>query len=118
MKKAVYFLFACFLVFAISCKDEEQPSASCGVENPAEDLAWMKPVIDELKSTEIGRDYGYIRSGNYEGNNYYYVGSCCPNCNWAPIFYNCEGEVQEDLEISDLTEVKLVWKSESNMCDF
>lgn len=121
MKNVLYLLFTCFLVLSTSCNVDEDPTViPCGVQNPAEDLDWMKELVIELESTEMGREYSYIKSGYYEGNFYYYLGSCCPNCNWASVTYNCQGEVQEDLEfeMNDMTDVQLVWRSESNMCAF
>ncbi|QDH78381.1 hypothetical protein FKX85_04730 [Echinicola soli] len=121
MKKLSYLLFACFLVLSLSCKEEEEPVImSCGVENPTEELEWMQELIAEIESTEMGRHYTTIQSGYYEGDFYYFDSSCCPNCFYVPTIFNCQGESQEDLDISisEMTDIELVWKSEENQCNF
>ncbi|AGA77219.1 hypothetical protein [Echinicola vietnamensis] len=121
MKKLSYLFLACFLVLSVSCKEEETPvSFPCGVENPTEELEWMKEYIAQMESSEIDRKYSAIHSGYYEGDFYYFNTSCCPDCLIDQKIFNCEGEPQEDLdiEVSEMTDIELVWKSEENECSF
>ncbi|WP_026953940.1 hypothetical protein [Algoriphagus vanfongensis] len=102
------------------CKEDEQPDLICGVQNPAEEIAWVKELVQDMESSEFSREYSYLRSGVYDGETYLYVGNCCPNCYWVPVIYNCEGEVVEDPDfgIYDLVDLRMIYHSEASICDF
>lgn len=109
----------CFF-FITSCKEEEAPILICGSSNPTDDIAWIKDAIEEIESSEFGKEFSYIRSGTFEGKSYFYVGSCCPSCYWVPIFFNCQGEQIEDPDffLGDLENLQLIYLPESSTCQF
>lgn len=112
MKKYL-FLLACSALF-FSCNDKEEP-AVCGVENPVEDLAWIKKGIQLQTSSE----YEYLTQATYQGKTVFYFGSCCPSCNWALIVKDCEGnQVAGEISLSDLKDKKVIWKPANSVCTF
>lgn len=111
-------IFAMLLVFSSSCQQNENPRVACGVSNPAVNLTWLSEKIEELEASEFSRDYSYINQVLFEGQTLFALGNCCPNCNWAPVYYDCEGSIFEDdnLVFEELTVVELIWKSASSTC--
>lgn len=116
--KNILLIFALFVFFCSSCQQNENPRLACGVSNPAVNLTWLSEKIEELEASEFSRNYSYINQVAHEGQTLFVLASCCPNCNWAPVYYDCEGSVvvDDDLVFSELTGMKLVWKSASSTC--
>ena len=116
---------ACFLIFPglvffTSCKGDVDPVLICGSSNPTEEIAIIKEMVQNIESSEFGKESSYVRSGKYKGVRYIYVGSCCTSCFWVPEFYTCEGEKIEnpDFSIGDLEDLQLIYQSETNICHF
>ncbi|SFG35424.1 hypothetical protein SAMN04487988_10367 [Algoriphagus hitonicola] len=109
--------FATMLVFSFSCQEKENPIQACGVENPVANLTWLNERVEELESTEFGRNYSYISEVLYQGQTLFMEGNCCPNCNSVFTYYDCQGNLFEDeIASTEVTENKLIWKSESSLC--
>lgn len=97
--KHIFFLITCLSIF-FACS-EDQPY--CGVEDPAEDLLWLKEkieVYDTIRSTKI---YVYKLSKNKQ-EGIYVCSSPSPGILFIDPFesyYDCQGEVvnlNEELE--------------------
>lgn len=118
MKKNSLLLLLVLLMFSFSCQEKVDPLLACGVENPRENLDWLNELIEQLEITEFGRTFNYITEGIFQDQTLFVLQNCCPNCNSAPIFYDCQGNVFDTAEISiaDLSEVQLIWKSEFSSC--
>jgi hypothetical protein len=64
-----------------SCKKD--PICACGVENPEENLLWLKNRLDNRLCTEV---YSLF----YEGIEYIVV-SDCPGPDGMAVFFDCQG---------------------------
>lgn len=115
MKK--YLLYLVFSAFFFSCNENEEP-VSCGVENPVEDIAWIKAAIEEY-STNQNAQFSYLKQARYDGETVFFFGSCCPNCLWALIVKDCQGNVIEgDIAFEDLTSQEVIWQPSNSECVF
>lgn len=114
MKKYLFLLVCSALIF--SCNDEERP-AVCGVENPVEDLAWIREAIEFSQSSGLA-GFAYLVQGTYEGKTVFIMESCCPFCNIITVVQDCRGEVIPDASVNDVTNKKVIWKPANSVCNF
>ena len=115
MKKYLFLLVCSALLF--SCNDEEGP-AVCGVENPVEDLAWIKSAIQEMSGPGFS-EYSYLSQARYQGETVFFFGSCDPLANWALIVRDCQGNpVEGEISLTDLNGQKVIWKPSNSVCNF
>lgn len=115
MKKYLFLLVCSALIF--SCNDEERP-AVCGVENPVEDLAWVKGQIQSMGFPNSVA-YSYLKQANYQGETVFFFGYCDPLANWALIVRDCQGNrIEGEISLSDLNEQKVIWKPSTSLCEF
>ena len=74
------------IMLLASCRQAEFISNSCGVNNPLQDLSWLK---------KFDRDNGTgssIVQGTYQGQTVYVVSSCARCFNGSYIaLYRCDG---------------------------
>ena len=92
---------------------------SCGVSDPAEDLPWLKSVIEEIEFTEIGRQFMYVQEARYLGKSVFIIGNCCPYCNVIIPVYDCDGELVCNLgtcNVSLFKNRKLIWSGDPFEC--
>jgi len=75
------------LPFIPGCKKEEPPFA-CGVENPHENLTWLKEILDKSYCLEV-----YLI--NYKGEEIIGLYECVPvgydNGRFGVVWYRCDG---------------------------
>jgi len=114
-------LLILFLTSSFSCKDEGEcctPPFACGVENPAENLPWLKAMIESWKSNNQELyTYMYVLQGKYFGETVIVIGSCCPFCDFASLIYNCSGDVINPLSAEPITDQKVIWKPLGSECN-
>jgi hypothetical protein len=88
------------------------------VENPVEDLVWIKSFIQEMSGSGYN-GYSYFKQASYQGETVFYFGSCDPLANWALIVKNCEGNrIAGEISLFDLTDQKVIWKPANSACNF
>lgn len=114
MKKLI-FTFLIGIVLLGSCNENEYPSI-CGVENPTEDLAWLKSLIQTSESGGLA-EYAYLIQATYKGRTVFSMASCCPFCNWIAIIQDCQGNVVEDASLNDLENQQVIWSPENSVCN-
>jgi hypothetical protein len=107
-------LFVCS-VLLFSCNENEDP-IGCGVENPVEDLAWIREAIEFSQSSALA-GFAYLIQGTYRGETVFIVASCCPFCNLIEVAQNCRGEVISDASVNDVMDQKVIWKPENSACN-
>ena len=90
----------------------------CGVENPVEELDWLAEEIEKLESTETGRSYFYINTGEYEDEQIFLFRNCCPFCNSIITVYECDGtqRTEEEVDLNKVTDEELFWAHPMNEC--
>ncbi|SDA75951.1 hypothetical protein SAMN03080617_02123 [Algoriphagus alkaliphilus] len=115
MKKYLFF-FICS-AFLLSCNENEGPTV-CGVENPVEDLAWLKQEI-ETAGVPSSSEYSYLMQATYQGKTVFFFGFCNPLWHWALIIRDCEGNrIAGEISIFDLSDQKVIWKPADSVCTF
>ena len=91
MKKSLltfsYFLVA-LLLAGSSCNDEEDKLVVCGVEDPLENLEWLKELINEPSYEIIHPEIYYIEYENEEYIAFYHPNFTDP----VAFVYSCDGE--------------------------
>jgi hypothetical protein len=73
-------------ILLVSCQQEKIGSNSCGVNNPLQELAWLKRIAEDSAFTSS------IVQGTYQGQTVYAVGGCA-RCFAGPsvTLYHCDG---------------------------
>jgi len=97
------------------CADSENPT-SCGVENPVEDLAWLKEAIEFSQSNGLA-GFAYLIQGTYKGKTVFIMETCCPFCLIISVVQNCRGEVIPDASVNDVKNKKVIWKPANSGCN-
>ena len=119
-----------FLSLAIAacenCDPDEVVGPACSVENPVEELAWLRDEVRARLQEPINEytQYQYIAQAEYQGETVFIYGNCCPYCNsFIPVF-NCSGEKigslgyrEEDIDFSVLEQAVVVWKPKGYSCN-
>lgn len=121
MNIRINFLLILVLVcgFFLSCSSDTNPVLPCGVIDPVKKLDWMKEVVNDIESSNVGRETAYILRGRYNGETVFVSESCCMYCYWVPVFYNCQGEQLTELNFNNIetSDWKVIWKSSENTCE-
>ncbi len=121
--KQIITLLAILPFVVLSCKsDDVNLNNICNVENPVEDLAWLKEIITDIEQSSQSDEF-YISQAVYEGKTVFIVGNCCASCNTVFPVYNCEGEYINILGCTDefitfniLNQDTVIWNSENFIC--
>ena len=99
------------------CADKENLT-SCGVENPVEDLAWLKQEIENA-SVPSSSEYSFLMQASYQGQTVFFFGFCNPLWNYAAIYKDCQGNrISGKPTFADLSNQKVIWKPENSVCTF
>ena len=116
-------IFLLIIGLAFSCEEgKDCCTHPCDVNNPAENLPWLKAEIDSWKSTGELYKYFYVEQGNYFGQPVFIMKDCCPFCNTITPVLDCKGEVlwyaySEPDKTALITDLKIIWKSDDLQCD-
>ena len=70
----------------ISCEKKEEPPCACDVENPQENLEWLKQRLENRFCTEV---YLYT----YNGQEYISIHDCPIGADMGVVTYNCDGTI-------------------------
>lgn len=115
MKSFLLVLLSAALLFA--CNENEGP-AGCGVENPIEDLAWLKQEIENA-SVPSSSEYSFLMQATYQGQTIFFFGFCNPLWNYAAIIKDCQGNrIPGEVSSADLANQKVIWKPANSVCTF
>ena len=115
-----------FLLLIMSCSSDDNviddSNLICSVENPIENLTWLKSEIDLLKND--GEKYNYVIQTKHNDQTVFVFRNCNPFSNSVILVRNCEGENigsigtrQEDISSSILENGTIIWKSDKFECD-
>ena len=126
MKNILLLLFLSFTTAACeNCDPGEVVGPACSVENPVEELAWLRDEIQARlqQPTSEYTQYEYIAQTEYRGETVFVYGNCCPNCNTIFSVFNCSGEQisqlgyrEEDIDFGILEQAVMIWKPEDYSC--
>jgi hypothetical protein len=119
MKKLIYNAFIICLLFA--CTDHNNPSRlsnTCSVDNPAEDLPWLKQKISEMEaSPNTTTKFASVLMGTYDGETVFIFDNCCPFCDMMIFVYNCDGQIMDNVDSGMVTKPKIIWKPADFACN-
>ena len=121
MKKIILLLSFLGLVGCANDDIDLPAKAACDVNNPIEDLAWLKSQIDEIKNNQSDiSKYFYIEIAEYQNQTIFISNNCCPICNTIVPIYNCEGEglglLGGEIKQSEITNVKVIFSRNDFPC--
>ncbi len=85
--KFVRFLVPVLLLFAFACKKDKNKIKACGVDNPVENLAWLKKAVDSMNTRKMPGDIGLL---TFEGQDYFNIQPLLMSC-YACYIYRCDG---------------------------
>lgn len=98
--------------------------AACSVENPTEELAWLRKEIQAREQDPNDYvDYQYIVQAAYEGETVFIYRDCYPYSNSIVQVFNCSGELlgylgyrEEDIDFAVLENVVTIWRPATSKC--
>ncbi len=120
--KYFYTLFFIFVLIS-SCTDSDDDALSgCGLENPRQDLAWLRKRIAEMANSDSPDvKYCYVVQGTYENNTVFRFEDCNPLIDKAVFTLNCEGErIDENssaLSLMNLENPQIIWRPLNFACE-
>ena len=96
MRRLVFILSLFFTVSIIplSCEDNLETSSDqvCNVENPLEDLPWLKDMVQAIQLS-MRPTGSQIIQYTYQGDYVFWVDMCYQCADGLIVVYNCAGEV-------------------------
>lgn len=110
----------CFALVSCSGNDDDIISA-CAVNNPAEDLEWLKAEIERRRENPTDdMKYCYIVQAQLNGQDVFIYEDCNPLINKAVFILNCEGigiNTQDNPTAFDQVVNKIIiWKGNNFTC--
>jgi hypothetical protein len=94
MRRIIYYIFICGLLI-ISCEKSEKNIPDCNVQNPLEDLDWLKDVKNSLTNCTCQIS---ILQGKYKEKTVFYLMNTDPVCNsvFHVVLWDCKGDVVKE----------------------
>lgn len=121
MRKIVLLICLCSFL----CCDDDTVNipivAACGVDNPIEDLPWLRSLADEINQNESDvAPFFFIEMAEYEGETIFISNNCCPICSTIVPVYNCEGEflsfLNDKIKLTDTRNLGVIFKRDDFSC--
>ena len=85
------YLLLFFTSLLISCNNLEENIATCNVENPLEDIAWLKELKDGFEQS-ASASKKKITQYTYNNKTVFLVNICVNCSDNLTTLYNCEGD--------------------------
>lgn len=111
------------ILFMVGCNSDDVSLKNiCAVENPTEELTWLREAIEELSSnTSELRQYFFVSQGEYQNQTVFIFDNCCPFCNTVVQVMNCEGEVlgnlSDNIDPFSISNKQIIWKPSDFNCN-
>lgn len=87
-----YLPFLLLMLSSTGCTYHEMEpglSNTCSVQNPIEDLPWLREMVPS--PGQLLENNWYIQQGTYKGQTVFAFNICCANCNYVVPVYDCDG---------------------------
>lgn len=115
--------FTISILILISCQNDDslRLENTCSVDNPIEELEWLREEIQQLISidSDLYR-YFYISQATYENETVFIFDNCCPFCNSIVLVKNCKGEtigaLGSEIDHNSISDELVVWKPANYQC--
>ena len=123
--KSTNLIVVIVLALFFSCNsDDDIGHNNCAVDNPVEDLDWLKAKIAELEASDSSTaKYRYISQAEYNNRTVFILGNCCPICNTVLPVYDCEGASlgiigtrDQDIDESIMDDDIIIWSPSDFTC--
>lgn len=121
--KKIILPFVLLIALSFSCQEENTPSTACQIENPLQEMDWLKVIIENLEGSSL-TEYMYISQATRGSSTVFLVQNCCPFCNTVTPVYNCEGVLlgilgsgENGIDPTTIKNSKVIWKSENFSCN-
>jgi hypothetical protein len=105
------------ILAVVSCKDKDEPEV-CDVDDPVNDLPWLKDRAAEIQNSEFSAKYFYIVQAEYDGRIVFYVNNCCPMCDTLITYRDCSGTQLESVDVTRVKNSKRIWTPKELECTF
>lgn len=114
------------LLLALGCNNDDlnlPVVSACNVENPIEDLEWLRGQITELKKLNSDlTQYFFIEQAEYQNETIFISNNCCPFCNTIVPMYNCSGDNiglfgDENFNSSTISNRAIIFRSSDFGCE-
>lgn len=99
------------LLLSQSCTDTMQ--ADCGVDNPLEDLEWLKAETENLNRS----GFIYLVEGKYKGRTVFFFNACDPIQPTLTVIQDCQGEIIQEASANDVRNQKVIWAPINSVCN-
>lgn len=120
--RSIFFIILLTIVI-ISCSDKDDNfNTICGVNDPTEELVWLKAEIT-IRKRDVSEDakYQYISQADLDGETVFLYRNCDPKANTVIPVYDCEGEllgvVGKEFTLEDFTNILLIFKPLDFVCE-
>jgi hypothetical protein len=113
MKQILLLIFGYAIL--TGCSSKEAEISACGVNNPIENLVWLK------KQAYNSSYLTTISIATYKGQTVFFNTYCCHFCDLGPVsVINCSGQAVGTLggqiPESELKNIKIIWQKKSGGC--
>ena len=117
MKKSILPFLLC-IILGFACQDNNDPASACGVNDPVENIPWLKQLAENSEN-ESSEGYSYIAQAKFNSKRVFYLGSCCPFCNWSLRLLDCEGNlISDEVNFEGLEDTEIIWQPDNSQCSF
>ena len=119
-----FLLILMSITFTTSCDHGNGLENSCLVNDPTNDLPWLKSEIEKLEqgyrdNPELYR-YFYVYQAEFKGQTVFIFDSCCPFCNMVVPVMNCQGDLLGYMgsgnDFSKITRETIIWQPPDFAC--
>ncbi len=91
--KWIFSLALVFMTIFLGCEKKPDLKIVCGVENPAENLAWLADLISKAENDNTGNYIGHIWIKAYNGKDYIITDMAMGTGGIMYYCFNCQGEI-------------------------
>ncbi len=98
MKKSIFYLIIILMI--ISCQNDSEELnvvEACGYENPQEELAWLREIINKAEGDTTGN---YMGSIYLEDNDVFWVEMAIGSGGLLGYWMDCEGNIVNSKYVS------------------
>jgi hypothetical protein len=109
-----------FLLLVFSCEKDILSDNTCNVDNPLEQLDWLKDTVQNIgQSNPEWAKYYLISMAKYKGETVFIESNCNPLANSVFPVLNCSGEllgVLGEIPMESLSDRNVIWRSVNSAC--
>ena len=112
MKRNLLLLLCIFILF--KCTDENEyifVDNACGVDNPTENIEWIKELVAKSKTDTTGNYQGTIYLEEHEGSDIVFVQMMMGSGGVIGYWYNCDGTIYKPSDDFELKRNRIIYST-------